>query len=740
MSTAQFALEFLEANSGSVAKAGQFSFLFSTPRTQSTRFSEERALMILPTLLGKSDGADAFLAEHSRLANEYPEGAIHILRQDDAYPGAAFQHLERAGQTLPEFIDSAFRYKENRSTGPKVNKELRLKELRRPARFVPLAPGEPVPSIENMIGTMDGAENELLTELAAALPQYEAVQAAAGGADLRPGNARLSLVLGPAGMGKSTLFKAFGRGVHDSFLEAKARKSIFSARPLLIPDTLDTAAKVSRSANAFEAILESDVAAEGRVSANGLEWLLRNGFATLLLDGVDEFYAHDVEIFDTLAQIVTMPGSRAQIFLFMRDVLLAQNPRILQALRLLRRDQLSIYALAPWTRDDAIAIANDLLGEQNAIRIKDTIRNVRTKATEIVSGVTGQPEKSAIEHTIDGVEDAPMLQQMLRTPWSCRSTIEFYRDNAYFPPSDFNVMGYLCHALIKRELGKIHSDLDGLVTHEEMLELRELVEQIGTGRAEMVDKVIAAVSAPLPGAMQQATKKIRRQVDLERELYLKGDVVDAMPALRLRLILQRIAHIAQTKTPTAGLQPIALAQAPQSIDAIVRDFFTTRDSAAKDDDGAGNWRKLENALLRPTSHRSAEELDALVYAIGKCAFFSQSEEEQKIRFTKESVADYLAGAEIARRLIGGRPQVGDIGSRRCMRESKSMMLLSTVHYCRENENQIADSLIQIVDGYNALRAYLGEEHAQPLSALNFDEIFAMGGLIKGLRPNWRRQD
>jgi len=133
------------------------------------------------------------------------------------------------------------------------------------------------------------------------------------------GKAGLHVVVGAAGMGKSVLFEClFSRG-YAQFLDAK-RGLRAAARPLpLIPEHL-RGTQALRVRDLVDSFLRTDVAAP--VPPDTLEWMVVNGFATPMFDGLDELYVGDPDFYMYLVDLLTRPCSQARILLFARDSLL----------------------------------------------------------------------------------------------------------------------------------------------------------------------------------------------------------------------------------------------------------------------------------------------------------------------------------------------------------------------------------------------------------------------------------
>lgn len=130
------------------------------------------------------------------------------------------------------------------------------------------------------------------------------------------------VIVGRAGIGKSVLFRALFASLYDEFLKSKRRYSL-AARPIpLLPDYLKGIYAL-RTELLVENFLRTDVASP--VNRETFEWLLVNGYASWLLDGLDELYAGDPNFFGYLTDLLTSPGSTAQITIWCRDSLLTSS-------------------------------------------------------------------------------------------------------------------------------------------------------------------------------------------------------------------------------------------------------------------------------------------------------------------------------------------------------------------------------------------------------------------------------
>lgn len=164
------------------------------------------------------------------------------------------------------------------------------------------------------------------------IPQpYEVVGADGSGEDLfdtlladlaSPEGPQIRFVVGRAGVGKSYLFRALFRRLYSDFLESKSRQRVH-ARPIpLLPEHLK-GSNATRINHLIQTFLHDDVASP--ILPDTFAWLLTNGFATWLLDGLDELYAGEDDFFDDVFDLVAEVESRAQITIWCRDSLLTSS-------------------------------------------------------------------------------------------------------------------------------------------------------------------------------------------------------------------------------------------------------------------------------------------------------------------------------------------------------------------------------------------------------------------------------
>lgn len=158
----------------------------------------------------------------------------------------------------------------------------------------------------------------------------------------------MRVIVGRAGIGKSFLFRALFDRLYGDFISAKTQQRT-TPRPIpLLPEHLKGTYAL-RTEALIDNFLRTDVAAP--VVRETFEWLLVNGFATWLLDGLDELYAGDPGFFEYLFNLIASTNSKAQITIWCRDSVLTTSDPFAEF-----RDfcdglnVLKIYRLSEWER------------------------------------------------------------------------------------------------------------------------------------------------------------------------------------------------------------------------------------------------------------------------------------------------------------------------------------------------------------------------------------------------------
>ena len=152
------------------------------------------------------------------------------------------------------------------------------------------------------------------------------LEALKGGEAPRPDHISIDFISGRAAQGKSVLFSH----LMQSQRALMRREQYPYPYPLYaVPHTLIAAERDLRQKGvaAVDALFESIAVAEadGAVSTTMLEWMVKEGLATLSFDGLDEFFFGQVGFMDALKERLLQPGSRAQIRIFLRDSLFSTD-------------------------------------------------------------------------------------------------------------------------------------------------------------------------------------------------------------------------------------------------------------------------------------------------------------------------------------------------------------------------------------------------------------------------------
>lgn len=259
-----------------------------------------------------------------------------------------------------------------------------------------------------------------------------------------PDRARIRVVSGAAGVGKSVLLSELLTQLHDGFNAAK-RAGQLAARPLMFkPDQLgsqdeQTAGEVIRR------MLDASLLAHAEDAA--VDWLNDQGLSIWAFDGLDEFYRRQSDFFDTLARKLGDPGSRSQIVICTRDSLMTSAPDLIAFLRAqIDRDpeSVALYELSRWDRAAKRAF-------------------VELRA----------PDAAAVETVMARLDAEPALDQLTDLPFYADLFLSALDGAAETGMHDeFALLQAAVDALIARESAKLNIDWDVFVTRAEETELQ----------------------------------------------------------------------------------------------------------------------------------------------------------------------------------------------------------------------------------------------------------------------------
>jgi hypothetical protein len=273
----------------------------------------------------------SFFARLERDIERYPDARYTVLVDSLGGISRAFTEFASARgvkiRVPVQFFDAPFRVEESPEAASAIKSLRDVSELNRRV---------PQPFSSHAQDSKGIIETDLLRHLRDAF-------ATQTGPNIR-------FVVGSAGAGKSVLFRSLFGIMYRDFIDRKNRLSL-SARPIPFTPEHLRATYTIRTLALVDSFLRSDVAAP--VSRETLEWMLTNSYCTWMFDGLDELYSGDPEFFEYLLELMTRPGSKAQILVCARDSLLSSNDAFVQFLRNFSPasdSSVQIYELSAWER------------------------------------------------------------------------------------------------------------------------------------------------------------------------------------------------------------------------------------------------------------------------------------------------------------------------------------------------------------------------------------------------------
>jgi hypothetical protein len=345
--------------------------------------------------------------EISNIKPQYPDATSFVLAESRAGFSRAFlQELngKRISLTVPvQFFDAEFKVDEAPNAASAIQ-EIRSFDILR----------ERVPQPYRI----DGGEGDDLAEVL-----REQLTTAHGPI--------LRVIVGKAGIGKSFLFRALFASMYGNFLSAKRSQKLMPRPIPLMPAYLKNIYAM-RTELLVENFLKTDVASP--LSRETFQWLLVNGFASWLLDGLDELYAGDENFFYYLVDLLTQAGSKAQITVWCRDSLLTTSDAFADFRTLCGPSAtLEIYHLKEWERSS-----------------KRTYAWIGFEKRRPRAGELDTPPVKSFMAAIDG---SPALRQISGLPFYCYLLITQFRATGILQfTGDVDMLNYIIDGMIKREV------------------------------------------------------------------------------------------------------------------------------------------------------------------------------------------------------------------------------------------------------------------------------------------------
>lgn len=243
----------------------------------------------------------------------------------------------------------------------------------------------------------------------------------------------IRFVVGKAGIGKSYLFRALFRRMYIDFLDSKRSQRLHSRPIPLLPEHLK-GSNATRINHLIQTFLHDDTASP--IQPATFSWLLTNGFATWLLDGLDELYAGDDEFFDDVFNLLAELESQAQITIWCRDSLMTSSASFADFLDMcIDLDVARVYRLTGWQRTHKRLYAWQ-----------------RTKGREPKSR---EDDPEEVTTFLTALDNNPTLRSLSSLPFYCELIFDRMRESG-IPAirDDVELLNSVIDDMVMRERGK----------------------------------------------------------------------------------------------------------------------------------------------------------------------------------------------------------------------------------------------------------------------------------------------
>jgi hypothetical protein len=385
-------------------------------------FGQHRDTQVVWSVPDDVDGAEyepQLRPDIRRTLPNYPEARACVLTQSRAGFSRDFTEElrdRRIKLLVPvQFFDTPFKTEESSEATRSAISELRSQQQRVPQPFV-----------EGTHCGDDGRQDDLFG------PLFEQLRR-------RQKSSSIYIVVGEAGIGKSVLFQALFSRLYDDFLSAKNAQRLLPRPIPLVPEHIRQLPAL-RTELLLDSFLQTDVVSP--VGREAFEWLLVNGFATWLLDGLDELYASDPNFFYAILDLVIRKDSKAQILLTCRDSLLSDPDAFRDLEEWKSGDEiLHIYRLRSW----------EARSKRHYAWIQEESRLPRSD----------EQDTPSIRTFLGQVTQSETLKSLSGLPFYCKILFDLFHSGELREfTSDVELMNYVIERMIDREVKKEVLQLD----------------------------------------------------------------------------------------------------------------------------------------------------------------------------------------------------------------------------------------------------------------------------------------
>jgi hypothetical protein len=268
-----------------------------------------------------------------------------------------------------------------------------------------------------------------------------------------PSGPEVYLIVGPGGAGKTWLFEGLFTYLYEAFQRKKAQQDM-GVRPIpVMPESL-IAAGSRKTADIFEAVAATEYGATGGLGL--LDHLVCGGRNILMFDGLDEFFADNQDIGQTLSERYLKPGSLARIFIVLRDSLLVTSANVRTLVSRLAEElgpeSFLLYELALWDRQFA---------QREMAWLKLEKRRPQP----------GERDTPAVAGFLEALGKSKRMHELARLAFYCDLLVDLYvqqqagaeeeeRSGRQMPEDEYDLLDLCFNLIVDRELAKQRPDAE----------------------------------------------------------------------------------------------------------------------------------------------------------------------------------------------------------------------------------------------------------------------------------------